>query len=354
MEPRFVLTRDKVLEQYNQLRELGVKVSYSYKTNREVGNVLQEVGDCEFSIHDLNEIDMIENKKKIWFFAQAWERQVIQQIVERGVSSFVIDNEKDLSELLDFLIRNKVKVNLLLRMKFQEHRITSGRYFTYGMSARKINEIIHNIEDNQFIDKIGVHIHRKSQNASEWEILEELRDSLSEESLERINIINLGGGLPIKYKTYTAEILPYIFKKIEEVKKWLDDKNTGEKEIEIFVEPGRFIAGPAVKLEAEIIQIVDRVIVINTSIYNCALDSVITNIRMLIEGELREDGCEKGEGEYYMIKGNSPTRDDIFRYKVKLRDPKVGDRLVFLNAGAYNYTTDFCGLKKLKTEIVGV
>ena len=42
VEARFVLYKGRVIEQYNKLRELGVRVSYSYKTNRDVGNVLQE------------------------------------------------------------------------------------------------------------------------------------------------------------------------------------------------------------------------------------------------------------------------------------------------------------------------
>jgi ornithine decarboxylase len=68
---------------------------------------------------------------------------------------------------------------------------------------------------------------------------------------------------------------------------------------------------------------------------------------MLVEGELSENE----DGIFFLIKGNSPTRDDIFRYKVKLDNPKIGDKIIFLNAGAYNYTTDFFGYKKLKTEI---
>ena len=219
------------------------------------------------------------------------------------------------------------------------------------MESRKINEIISNMKDNKYIDKIGVHIHRKSQNASEWEIKQELIDSLTKESLERINMINLGGGIPIKYKTYQLEILDYIFKKIIETSNWLKEYN-----IEIFIEPGRFIAGPPVILVTEIRLVVDNVIILNTSIYNCALDSMITNIRMEVEGELsdKENDNEGKEttGKYYMIKGNSPTRDDIFRYKVKLKNPKKGDKIIFLNAGAYNYTTDFCSFKKLNTEIV--
>ena len=367
---RFILEKKKAIEQYNKLRNIGklsgrvrdnsgseIKISYSYKTNKEVGKVLEEETDCEFSIHSIGEIDDFSNKGRLWFFSQAWNKKIIAKIVEKEVRNFVVDNEEDLEELLNFLNSNppihpQERINLLLRMKFQEHRISSGKYFTYGMSAKKVNEIISKIEDNKFIDKLGIHIHRKSQNASEWEIRSELEDSLSLESLERLNIINLGGGFPVKYRTYTSEVLSYIFDKIKEVEEWLKSKKLSEnvrgKDIEIYVEPGRFIAGPAVKLETEAIQVREGVIVVNTSIYNCALDTVITDIRMLVEGELDEEE----DGVFYKIKGNTPTRDDIFRYNVKLPKVKVGDKIVFLNAGAYNYTTDFCGLEKLETEVV--
>ena len=72
-----------------------------------------------------------------------------------------------------------------------------------------------------------------------------------------------------------------------------------------------------------------------------------------VPSDLMQDRTLGGkDGKFYLIKGNSPTRDDIFRYKVKLKNPKVGDKIVFLNAGAYNYTTDFFGYNKLRTEIV--
>jgi len=354
-EVKFILDRGKIVEQYEKLKDLGVGISYSYKTNKEVGKILQdleETKDCEFSIHNINEIEDFFDKRKLWFFSQAWNKEEIERILDKGVRKFVVDNEKDLNVLLEFVEDKKVVVDLLLRMKFQEHRIYSGKYFTYGMSARKTNEIINKIGNNEFIEKLGIHIHRKSQNASEWNIKEDLEDSLSEESLARIDIVNLGGGFPVKYRTYTSEVMNYIFDKIKEVKEWLENKKlsvvSDNTEIKIYVEPGRFIAGPAVNLETEIIQIYDNVIVINTSIYNCALDTIITDIRLLVEGELDE----KEEGVWYKIKGNTPTRDDIFRYKVKLKERKLGDKVVFLNAGAYNYTTDFCGLEKVETVVI--
>lgn len=340
----FILSKKIVREQVEKLISIGLNVSYSYKTNREVGDVLQEIfPEIDFSIHARDEIKMINNKSKIWFFTQAESETELKEILNKGVKNFVIDNEIDLSRILNVIGSIGVKINLSLRMKFREHRIGTGRYFVYGISCSKINSLILELKDNKFIEKLGIHIHRKSQNTSEWEIKNELKDSLNEEVLNRIDFLNLGGGLPVKYISYTSKILPYIFDKIKKVYGWLKEKN-----IETYIEPGRFIAAPPVKLVTEIIQIYENKIVLNTTIYNCAIDTALGQHKMLVEGELEKD--EKGE--FFLLKGNSPTRDDIFRYKVKLKKPEVGNKIIFLNAGAYNYTTDFFGYKKLKTEIV--
>ena len=343
MDPKFILSKSKLLEQVKLLEDLGLKISYSYKTNHEVGNVLQEISNCDFSIHAKEEIEMIKDKSKISFFTQAESAEELKEILGIGIRTFVVDNEIDLEKILQASKESDKKINLSLRMKFQEHRIGTGKYFVYGMSSKKINEIISEIKNNPFIEKLGVHIHRKSQNTSEWEIEEELKDSLTEDSLKRIDALNLGGGLPAKYRSYTSKILPYIFQKLTNAKKFLEGYN-----IETIIEPGRFLAAPCIKLQTEIIQVQNNNLIVNTTIYNCALDNILTGTKMLVENELGEDN----EGGYYLIKGNSPTRDDIFRYKVKLDNPKVGDTITFLNAGAYNYTTDFFGYKKLRTEIV--
>lgn len=338
-EAKFILSKRVLKEQVQKLENLNLKISYSYKTNREVGNVLQEISKVDFSIHAKEEVDMIRDKSKIWFFTQAESEKELGELLEKGLRRFVVDNEIDLERLLRVINEKKLKISLSLRMKFQEHRVGSGKYFVYGMPSKKVNELILELKDNLFLDKLGVHIHRKSQNTSEWEIERELKDSLAEEVLKRINFVNFGGGLPTKYRSYTSKVLDYIFDKLGNARDFLS-----QYEIESWIEPGRFFASPCVKLEVEIIQIQGRTLVVNTTIYNCALDTILTGTKMLVEGELEE-------GVPYLIKGNSPTRDDIFRYSVKLKSPEVGDKLVFLNAGAYSYTTDFFGFHKLKTEI---
>jgi ornithine decarboxylase len=342
IEAKFILSKGKLLNQVDSLKDLGLKISYSYKTNREVGNVLQDISDVDFSIHAKEEIEMVKDKSKIWFFLQAESFEELGVLLEKGIKNFVVDNEIDLENILKVVENKKSKIVLSLRMKFQEHRIGTGKYFVYGMPSSRVNEIIFSLKDNEFIESLGVHIHRKSQNTSEWSVKEELKDSLDDNSLRIIKFVNLGGGLPIKYRSYNLGNYEYIFYKLKETKDFLR-----EFEIETYIEPGRFFAGPCIELETEIIQIQGKNLILNVSIYNCALDNILTGTKMLVKGELEKDS----EGEYYLLKGNSPTRDDIFRYKVKLKTPRVGDKIIFLNAGAYNYATDFFGYKKLETEV---
>ena len=113
----------------------------------------------------------------------------------------------------------------------------------------------------------------------------------------------------------------------------------------MIIEPGRFISGPSVRLETEITNIYNNNIVVNCSVYNSAMDTFVAHVRLLIEGEKRG-------GEAYTVKGCTPCSMDVFRYRVYLADPKIGDKVVFLNAGAYIYSTDFCNLDKLDTIVV--
>ena len=335
---KFILNWNIVEEQVKSLFDLGLSVSYSYKTNHEVGDVLQNLNlGTFFSIHSKDEIKMIKNKSKIIFFIQAESFEELEGIIHQGILNFVVDNEIDFNNILSVAKSLNVKISISIRMKFQENRIGTGKYFVYGLPSKRVNELIIREKENKFIDKFGIHIHRKSQNTSEWEIISELNDSILSEVFDRLDFINLGGGLPVKYKSYSSDILNYIFKQLKETIEWLK-----ERKVEVFIEPGRYIAAPSIKLETEIIQIQDKNIILNTTIYNCALDTILTGTKMIIEGELNDNE----EGDYYLIKGNSPTRDDIFRYNVKLKNPKVGDKIVFLNAGAYNYTTDFFGYTK--------
>jgi len=109
-EAKFILSKEILKEQVKLLTDLGLKISYSYKTNREVGNILQEIApQVNFSIHAKEEIEMINDKSKISFFTQAESEEQLKQLTEKGIKTFVVDNEIDLQKILNL----KTKINLV-------------------------------------------------------------------------------------------------------------------------------------------------------------------------------------------------------------------------------------------------
>jgi len=335
-QAKFILSKSKVMDMYTEIKEYSDVVSYSYKTNMEVGKILKEKTDCFFSVHSIESVKQLNYPGRIWYFAQGWNKKEIKELFELSITNFVVDNETDLNLLLETLDR---KISLLLRMRLKEHTIHTGKHFVYGMYSKKINELIPKLKKNKNIVKLGIHFHRKTQNVSEWSLKEELEDTIK--PWDKIDIVNIGGGIPSVYKNSRPEIIDNIFQNLESLKAFLNKKN-----IQIIIEPGRYIAAPSVNLEANIINIYDNNIVVDCSIFNSAMDTWISHIRLLIKGEAEE-------GEAYTIKGFTPDSADIIRYRVYLSNkPKIGDKIIFLNAGAYNFSTDFCNLPKLTTEVV--
>lgn len=324
---KFVLSKSKVIEQLDIVKELADEVSYSFKSNPEVGKLLQD--KCFLSIHSENNLKSVESKN-VWFFLQG------NKEIPKSVDNFVVDNEND----LNLLLKEDREINLLLRLRLREHTIHTGKHFVFGFSSKRVNELLKELKDNKNIKKLGIHFHRKTQNVSEWNLKEELEDSIEDFSL--LDYVNIGGGIPAEYKNFRKEVSEHIFTKIKELKKFLNSKD-----IKMIIEPGRFIAAPSIKLETEVVNVYDNNIIVDCSVYNSAMDTFVASIRLLVEGEL-------DSGKYcYTIKGITPDSLDIFRYKVYFdKDVKVGDKIVFLNAGAYNFSSGYFNLSKLETEIV--
>src|SRR3989344_3934199 len=188
---KFILSKKKLMDQYNIIKNLCDIVSYSAKTNYEVAQVLEDLTDCMFSMHTGESLSKVKDKNRIWFFAQAW-------------------NFLELKELFEF-----------------------------GMFSYQISKLIPELRKNKNIEKLGIHFHRKTQNVSEWNLKFELENVLTDETLNDIDLLNIGGGIPIKYKNFRADVLNSIYKEIKGLREFLDKYN-----IKLIIEPGRFISGP--------------------------------------------------------------------------------------------------------------
>ncbi len=330
----FILNPKKVLEQYNLLKNYADIVGYNYKTNKEVGKIIEKETNAPLVLSSLSNADEISNKKRITYIVQGESMKELENIYDIGIDKFIVDNENDMNHVLSL----DNKINLLLRMKVREHTIYTGKYFVYGIRWDRINELIPELRKNENINELGVHFHRKTQNVGEWSLVDEFSDSIGS-TLNQIDNVLIGGGLPIKYYNSKPDIKS-ILNQILKFRDFLHDKN-----VKFGMEPGRFIAAPAIKLVSNIINSYERTLILDCSIYNAYMDTFLVHIRLPVEGET-------DHGYRYLLKGCSPDSLDIFRYKVFFENEKhVGDKIVFLNAGAYNFYTEFGNLPKINTII---
>ncbi|MDD5254090.1 MAG: decarboxylase [Candidatus Nanoarchaeia archaeon] len=336
---KFILYKNKVIEQYNSLNKINARILYSVKTNPLLAPILEHNTDSEFNCSSLKEANLVNDKSRIWYHSQLLDN--LDLIFSLGIRKFVVEDLHDLDLLIDYIQKNNHKIDLLLRMKLKENTIFTGRFYVFGMESKIVNEKIKELRGNRNINKIGIHFHRKSQNVSEWSLKHEIKDSITEETLKNIDFLNIGGGLPINYKNSRSDILSTIIPKLIDLVSWLKGYN-----IETIIEPGRYISGPSVELETEIKKVSGRDIIVDCSVYNTTMDTLIVPIKLIVKNELEK------AGKSYVIKGCTPCSMDIFRYDIKLQNPKVGDKLIFINAGAYNFATDFCMLNKIETIVL--
>ncbi|MDD2439478.1 MAG: decarboxylase [Methanosarcinaceae archaeon] len=341
--PKFTLSKKVILEQYRKAEELAELVSYSSKTNPAITPILEELTDSLFSVHMPNELKHIQDRSRVIFLAQGWTEAQILKLYEQGIRHFVVDNEFDLDILLSVLKSRAWKITLSLRLKLKENSIRTERYFVFGMPSETINRRVAELKGHPSLEKLGVHFHRKTQNVSEWKLRRDIEAVLSPETLQTIDLLNIGGGLPARYANSNANVLDGIFRRIREFRKWLNGLG-----IELIIEPGRFIAAPAGKLVTYVTGVYENNIVVNASVYNSDMDAILVPAKLLIENEM-----EAKSGKPYVIKGCTPCSMDLFRYRVYLEsEPKIGDKITFINAGAYNFASNFCDLEEIQTTIL--
>lgn len=341
-KPYFELSRKIAIWQYKRCKEIANIVSYSSKTNPEITPLLESETDSFFNIHTVEELKRVKDRKRVYFLAQALDKEALDTIFSAGVNKIIVDNEVDLKVLIEYIKQNDITVELLLRAKLKENSIRTERYFVFGMPTETINKKIRELKENKLIKQLGIHFHRKTQNLAEWNLIYEVKSMFSDETLDLIDVIDIGGGLPSEYANTNIDAFGNIYKKIKELKEFLNSKK-----IKLMIEPGRFISAPSVRLVTHIKLVYENNIIIDASVYNSDTDAFTVPVKLKIEGEV-----DKGKGNAYVIKGSTPCSMDIFRYRAYLNNPKVGEKIIFLNAGAYNFNCDFCDLEKLETKIV--
>jgi len=352
---KFILYKSRIKEQYQKIKKVSDIVSYSYKTNPFIGDLMEDLLEKEieenrlwFSVNTKYTMFKKNFKSKILYFLQGDKEKEIE-LISKKTDLFVVDNINDLKRLLRVINSKKQDITLFLRIKIREHTVNTGKYFVYGFKPLEAKKMIEELYEKENIT-LGIHFHRKTQNIGEWYLKEDFEELFSD-IIDKISFVNIGGGFPYYYVNSNPN-LDVIFRKVLEFKEFLNKKG-----IKLITEPGRFIAAPSVELEAEILNIYENNVILDCSLFNAYIDTYIYHIRLPVKGEIKKEDVKKllnkGKKIYsYLLKGCTPDSLDIFRYNVYFdKELKIGDKIVFENCGAYNFHCDFQDLPRLKYEV---
>jgi len=236
-----------------------------------------------------------------------------------------------------------IRVNPDVGTGHHDHCITGGASSKFGIYIDQIEEAKKVAKKHNLRIK-GIHSHIGSGILDTDIFIEAMQIILKEsKKFDNLDIIDIGGGIGIPYyehdKPIDLKVLgEKITKSIEEF-----NKEYG-KEVELFIEPGRYIVGNAGYLLAEVVNKkktpLFNFIGINTGFNHLIRPMAYGSHHRIINGS----NYNSGKTGFYLVTGNLCESGDIFtkingeKEPYKIDEPNYKDIMVILDAGAYGYS----------------
>lgn len=291
--------------------------------------------------------------EKVYFHGSNKSLSEIEYALDRGVGTFVVDNNRELLLLSETAERKGIKADVIFRIKpgIDAHThsfIRTGQIDSKFGFALETGEAMESVKYALNLDNIvvkGVHCHIGSQILDVEPFREAaavmigFMDSVRKETGVVLETLDLGGGFGIKYKSSDKAVpySEYMEAVAETVKKSCEEKSLPLPFI--ILEPGRSITG------AEGITIYEAGAVkeipgIRTYV---SVDGGMTdNPRyMLYQSEYEMTLAERADEpktEKVTVAGKCCESGDLLGEGVMIQPVKPGDLLVVFSTGAYNYS----------------
>jgi diaminopimelate decarboxylase len=362
MTPMFIFSQHKLKAQVDKLKEVfsnafgEFALHYVIKTNDNKA-VLETLAAkrCNFMINSFSELAKLfafkNDNSKLIFNHPALTQKEVQRIVDEKIGLVVVDSISQL-RLMDKVAKsNNAVINVLLRINTGVEGETSYSA-SETMMGITMEELEKNLADIQTLNNVkikGIHNHLTSQNTDK-DLWKQNIKRIYEFTLKinrelGIEYLDLGGGFPIKYDENMLslqDIANIIGEPIRKLKKKIP-------QLKIFLEPGRFLVGPAMVLLSKVRVVKNnKVLVMDTSTYDCSMDSIAFGINLPVTSTKRPSDKYKK----YLIRGSTICTSDVLRKEAILNEVNEGECLVFLNAGAYMIGTDLFSNERPPVSVI--
>jgi len=344
--PFMVYDLDLLQNNFNRISQQFsfLKVFYAVKVCK-LGPVLKTLAQAGsgFEVNTRIELDAVlkyqKSSDKLVNSSPIKKAEDISYMYKKGVKRFAFDCKEELIKLA----KHAPGCNVYLRI-FTSNHGSFALNTKYGAEFGEAEELL-TLAYKIGLKPIGITFTVGSQcnNPKNWE--EGIKKSAGLfKKFPELKILNLGGGVPIKYtkKVLTPEV---VAKNIEKC-----IKENFSIMPEIWLEPGRHMVGDTAALVSGIIGVKHNGkfnwIYLDTSKFACFMElfqfrkNVIRYpVQVLLRVNETEDECN------YNIAGPTCDGTDIIFKDVKLPKVALGDKLIFYNMGAYTleYGSNFNG-----------
>ena len=340
--PFYIMLGKKIRDNINLLQEIArsffptIRISYSVKANF-MDLVVREVHDqnMTFDIISLYEFQILKrnsaNCDNLIVGGPYLPDSLIDSALQEKNPLFVLYNQDQIQRLNTKAKDKGCIPNALLRFiapKTQGHLGFTSNESTYAQLA----EILPQCPNINFQ---GVHSHYGTQiNTIETyrkniQYIAEIAKQLEMRGLFKIQIFNVGGGLP-NAGALKENKLSSIFRVMKE-----EFNDQGFPDPKIIMEPGRYIVEDAGLFLMEIISTSDDG-------HTCFVNSGTYNIPRFARNSLRFYNIDQPLSHYNQkttIYGIVPSEEDILmkNYNFSSKN-EIGNKIMVMNCGAYAYT----------------
>ncbi len=347
----FVLMDLSVVEEnYRRLINAipGVRVFYAVKSNshERVVNKLNDLGSS-FDVASKGEIEKLITlgiRPSMMSFGNTIKKEEdIRFAYESGIELFAADAEMELEKISRNAPHSKVYFRLAMGETDSDWPLSKK----FGTNIEHVKELVI-YAAKLGLQPIGVSFHVGSQcyDKYSWKVaLMKVADVFWFARLQgiKMNIINLGGGMPVKYVRdipTVEEIGEVINESVEEYFNFMDRPT-------LFIEPGRSMVGNAGVLVSRVIlrsrKDMTNWVYLDAGVFHGLMET-IEDLRY----EIVVDGKEDHPTKTFTLAGPTCDSVDVIYDEVELpQDITLNDIVYFLNAGAYtvDYGTKFNGIE---------
>ena len=275
---------------------------------------------------------------------------------QQGIRMFASDCESDIKKLAKFAPGSRVYIRVLTEGSETADWPLSRKF---GCQADMAIELIL-LARELGLEPYGISFHVGSQqrDIGSWDAaIAKVRfifDRLAKSDI-RLQMINMGGGMPANYGNRHHDIQAYG----NAIRRFLDE-DFGDRELKVLIEPGRSLVAEAGVLVSEVIQVsrksqesLDRWVYLDVGLFGGMIEAVGEAIQYPM-------ACDRESSDWDDVIIAGPTCDSMdilyedHRYSLPV-DLQEGDKLYWLSTGAYttSYSSiEFNGFPPLKSYVI--